>query len=91
MNKLKKLLLNYNNLDYNFSSKNSFTVQLNKSSNFKEIFSLIEEINIIENFSSVKINQSSNISVEFKFCNDDRKYNKMYTTGCFDIFHAFFF
>ena len=87
MNELKKLLLNYNNLDYNFSSKNSFTVQLNKSSNFKEIFSLIEEINIIENFSSVKINQSSNISVEFKFCNDDRKYNKMYTTGCFDIFH----
>tara|TARA_B100000401_G_C52771222_1_gene703313 strand:- start:281 stop:883 length:603 start_codon:yes stop_codon:yes gene_type:complete len=89
MNKLKKLLSNYNNLEYNFSSNNSFTVQINKSetSNFKEVFSLIEHINLIEKFSCVKINQSSNVSLEFEFCNVARKYNTMYTTGCFDIFH----
>ena len=80
MNKLKKLLSNYNNLEYNFSSNNSFTVQINKSetSNFKEVFSLIEHINLIEKFSCVKINQSSNVSLEFEFCNVARKYNTMY-------------
>ena len=89
MNKLKELLSNYNNLDYNFSSNNSFTVKINKpeTSNLNEVFSLIEQINLIEKFYCLKINQSSNISLEFEFCNVDRKYNTMYTTGCFDIFH----
>ena len=89
MNKLKELLSNYNNLDYNFSSNNSFTVKINKpeTSNLNEVFSLIEQINLIERFYCLKINQSSNISLEFEFCNVDRKYNTMYTTGCFDIFH----
>ena len=89
MNKLKELLSNYNNLDYNFSSNNSFTVKINKpeTSNLNDVFSLIVQINLIEKFYCLKINQSSNISLEFEFCNVDRKYNTMYTTGCFDIFH----
>ena len=56
--------------------------------NMSELFDLLKEISVSNNHNvSIKLSQTNSLNVVVKKRSVGSKYHKMYTSGCFDIFH----
>ena len=79
----------FKNWSFKLNSKNNLSLLVTKKniSNLKDIFQIIDEISNRYDCSSIKIVMKPKTSINFKFSKINLKYERMYTTGCFDIFH----
>ena len=79
----------FKNWSFKLNSKNNLSLLVTKKNitNLKDIFQIIEEISNCYDCSSIKIVMKPKTSINFKFSKINLKYERMYTTGCFDIFH----
>tara|TARA_Y100000739_G_C20580144_1_gene452410 strand:- start:570 stop:1172 length:603 start_codon:yes stop_codon:yes gene_type:complete len=79
----------FKNWSFKLNSKNNLSLLVTKKdiTNLKDIFQIIDEISNRYDCSSIKIVMKPKTSINFKFSKINLKYEKMYTTGCFDIFH----
>ena len=79
----------FKNWSFKLNSKNNLSLLVTKKNitNLKDIFQIINEISNRYDCSSIKIVMKPKTSINFKFSKINLKYERMYTTGCFDIFH----
>jgi glycerol-3-phosphate cytidylyltransferase len=86
---VQRLESKYKNWDFNLISdfNTCLFVSHKKSTKTIDFFPIIKEISSNFNCFSVKIVQQPKISMKFELQKTNSKYNRMYTTGCFDIFH----
>ena len=89
--KLDHLLKKYANWNFDHAKKNQNTVVISGSSanNTEELFELLHEISTTNDHSlHIAIKQDLKlITATVKKSAAQKKYAKMYTSGCFDIFH----
>ena len=69
-------------------NKNVILIEGDLENKISSLFKFLEKLDIVDdNNLNISISKSDNYSVEIKFSQDIAKYNRMYTSGCFDIFH----
>ena len=84
-NYLLSLVTRYTDIQLSFIDSTSFLI-LSKAKFSNTIFDLLNELfDKYENNISIVFNDKSTITVNYDL--PKKKYNTLYTTGCFDIFH----
>jgi len=84
------LSLKYKNWNLELVKSDEYILIINGSThgNATELFNLLKEISISNEHSvSIKLSKTNTINVVVKRRSVGSKYHKMYTSGCFDIFH----
>jgi len=87
---IKTLESKYKNwqFEYNKVNENILWINGEQSNDVNEMFDMLKEISIIyHNNISIKISNTTRISIAIQKKKEGSKYSRMYTSGCFDIFH----
>ena len=79
----------FKNWNFRLKAENNLSLFVTQENTTKleDIFQLVDEISSHYDCSSIKIVLKPKASIDFKFSKINSKYERMYTTGCFDIFH----
>lgn len=80
----------YSNWQFEYNKANEKTLWINgdKDNDTNEMFDMLKEISILyHNNISIKISNTTRISIAVQQKREGSKYSRMYTSGCFDIFH----
>ena len=87
---INELSLKYKNWHIEFAKSNTSILVINGKleDNVSNLFDLLKEVSNNNNYNvSIKISKTNSINVVVKKRSVGSKYHKMYTSGCFDIFH----
>jgi len=80
----------YFNWHFELNKANEKTLWINgeKDNDTNEMFDMLNEISAIYHHNiSIKISNTTRISIAVQKKREGSKYSRMYTSGCFDIFH----
>lgn len=87
---IDKLSSKYNNWNIQVANSDEYILIINGScdGDTHELFDLLREISNNNNLNvSIKLSKTNSVNVVVKKRSVGSKYHKMYTSGCFDIFH----
>ena len=87
---IAELSLRYKNWQVKLVQSDEYILVINGQvdGDMNELFDLLKEISINNNHNvSIKLSQTNTLNVVVKRRSVGSKYHKMYTSGCFDIFH----
>ena len=87
---LKSLSKKYCNWSFEYNKANEKVLWINgeKDNDVNEMFEMLKEISSsFHNNVSIKISNTTRISIAIQKKREGSKYSRMYTSGCFDIFH----
>lgn len=87
---IEKLSLKYKKWRIEFANSEEYILIINGpiEGDSNELFDLLKEVGVNNNLNvSIKLSKTNNINVVVKKRSVGSKYHKMYTSGCFDIFH----
>ncbi|WP_412984429.1 adenylyltransferase/cytidyltransferase family protein [Pontimicrobium sp. IMCC45349] len=74
--------------EFNKSSQGILWINGESSNDIDEMFDMLKEISAkFNNNVSIKISNTTRISIALQKKREGSKYSRMYTSGCFDIFH----
>ena len=81
--------------NWNFNTDPNHKVKLLVSCKFKFEGALLELLEILKNISVfydnedyvIKLKKGNTLGIKVKYKKENKKYHKIYTSGCFDIFH----
>ena len=88
---IDKLSLKYKNWHVELVRSDEYILVINGTNNngdINELFDLLREVSIANNHNiTIKLSETNKLNVVVKRRSVGSKYHKMYTSGCFDIFH----
>lgn len=84
---IELLVKKYSNWDITFSKEDTLTIIGKEDNSIPELYEFLQEITSKNSSLTITIHQDISILATITKGSKTKKYKKMYTSGCFDIFH----